>query len=316
VGEMERIETSDPASSIFLTINSTDKRLILKWIDDVPWENYAYNIYRFNEASQQFDFIATTTVNQYEDYGLTNGDTYCYYVKSVGQYLLPDTMAPLYNRSQEQCAIPVDNIPPDTPVTEIKTDCDNVIFWWTFPHFDSYLDVYQYYIYYQPNYKTEMFIIDSFPNFDVCFPTPCSHIIQNLPSITGCYSMLIRDEVGNLSEMTPKLCFDVEECDTYRLPNVFTPDGDNFNETWRPFPYSNVERIALDVHDRWGRRVFRTENPDINWDGTDENSHRPLPEGTYYYGCDVFFYTLDGIKKKMLIGTVVILRDNSVKQNR
>ena len=315
-GKLELIEISNPASSIFLSIYETDERLILKWKDDVPWENFEYIIYRSNNETLLFDSIAITTVQQYEDRNLSNGLTYCYYVKSVGFYLIPDTLAPLYNRSQVQCGTPVDNIPPDTPVAEIKTDCEYVTFWWSFPNPDSYLDAYQYYIYYQPNYKTEMFCIDSFPNYGICYPSPCSHIIQNLPSITGCYAMLIKDEAENYSEMTPKLCFDVDECVTYSLPNVFTPDGDSYNEKWKPFPYSNVEKIDLVVYDRWGKRVFKTEDPDINWDGTHENNHRPLPEGTYYYGCDVFLYTLDGIKKKLITGIVMIIRDNSLKQNR
>ena len=127
--------------------------------------------------------------------------------------------------------------------------------------------------------------------------------------------MLIIDEAGNKSEMTPKHCFDVDECKTYSLPNVFTPDGDGINDTWLPFPYTSVQKINLEVHDRWGRRVFRTEDPDIHWDGTDERSNRPLPEGTYYYGCDVYLYTLEGVKKKLLTGIVMILRNNNRKQN-
>jgi gliding motility-associated-like protein len=309
-GIMESIETSDPASSIFLSIYETDKKLQLTWNEEVSWENYAYILYRFNENTQQFDSLTIVLNNNYEDCELTNGVSYCYYIQSEGRHLLPDTVAPLLNRSQEICGEPYDNIPPDTPNADIETDCKNVTFLWTFPHIDSYLDAYQYYIHYQPHYKTEMFCIDSFPNFDVCFPSPCSHIIENLPSITGCYSMLIKDEAGNLSEMTPKLCFDVDECDTYRLPNVFTPDGDGINDTWIPFPYSNVEKINLEVYDRWGKRVFKTEDPDIKWDGFNEHSHRPCPEGTYYYGCDVFLFTLDGIKMKMLTGTVVILRNS------
>jgi len=314
-GILEHIETSDPASSIFLTIYETDRRLVLTWFDDVPWENYAHTVYRFSNNTQQFDSIVTVPTNHYEDFGLTNGFTYCYYIKSAGRYLFPDTVSPLYNRSQIGCGTPVDNVPPDTPATEINTDCENVTFLWSFPYPDSYEDAYQYYIYYQPNYKTPMFCIDSFQNPSTCYPSPCSYIIQNMPSITGCYSMLIRDEAGNISDTTSKRCFDVDECDTYSLPNVFTPDGDGINDTWIPFPYSNVEKINLDVHDRWGRRVFRTENPDINWDGTDINSHRPLPEGTYYYGCDVYLYTLEGVKKKLLSGIVMIIRDKNAKQN-
>jgi gliding motility-associated-like protein len=312
---MERVESSDPASSIFLSIYETDKRLQLTWNEDVPWVNQNYIVYRLNEITQQFDPIASISETFYEDKGLINGIEYCYYVQSMGRYLIPDTIAPLLNRSQIACGIPIDNIPSDTPITEIKTDCKNVTFLWTFPEPDSYLDAYQYYIYYQPNYKTEMKRIDSFYYDAPCYLSPCSYIIENPLSVTGCYAMLISDEAGNYSEMTPKLCFDADECYTYSLPNVFTPDGDGINETWHPFPYTNVKKIDLVVYDRWGRRVFATDNPDIKWDGKDEHSHRPLPEGTYYYGCDVFLYTLNGTKKKFLSGTVMILRSNKSRQN-
>ena len=314
-GEMLHIENSDPASSVFLLITDTDKQLILSWNEEVPWENGYYLIYRYNDRMQQFDFIDTTSYDYYVDRGLENGRSYCYFVKSDGMYVLPDTVAPLYNRSQVTCGTPVDNVPPDTPDTEITTDCENVTFLWRFPYPDSFKDAYQYYIYYQPNYQTPLFCIDSFPNFNDCYPSPCEHIVQNLHSITGCYAMLIKDEAGNYSEMTPKLCFDIEQCTTYSLPNVFTPDGDGINDTWLPFPYSNVEKINLEVHDRWGKRVFKTKDPDIKWDGTDEKSHRPLPEGTYYYGCDVYLFTLEGIKKKFLSGTVMIIRNSRAKQN-
>ena len=314
-GELEYIETSDPASSIFLTIYETDKRLELTWNEQIPWKNELYIIYRFNEQTQQFDSIATTAKNQYDDSDLTNGSTYCYFVTSVGRYTVPESIALFYNRSQVTCGVPIDNIPPDTPVTEITTDCKNVIFLWTFPEPDSYLDAEQYYIYYQPNYQTPLFCIDSFFYTSPCYPSPCSHTIQNLPAITGCYTMLIKDAVGNESKMTHKICFDVDECKTYSLPNVFTPDGDGVNDMWLPFPYTNVQKIDLVVHDRWGKQVFKTEDPDIKWDGTDNHTHRPLPEGTYYYGCDVYLYTLNGIKKKFLSGIVMILRGKEEKQN-
>ena len=313
-GDLEHIESSDPASSIFLSVFETDKRLELSWNEQVPWKNETYIIYRFNNHTQQFDSIATTVYHSYDDVGLTNETTYCYYVTSVGQYMIPDTITPLYNRSQMECGTPFDNIPPDTPISEITTDCKNVTFLWSFPNEDSYLDAYQYYIYYQPNYQTPLFCIDSFSTFSLpCYPSSCTHVVQNLPSITGCYAMMIQDESGNYSELTPKLCFDIDQCSTYSLPNVFTPDGDGVNDTWLPFPYTNVQKISLDVYDRWGKHVFKTECPDINWDGTDAHSHRPLPDGTYYYGCNVYLYTLDGIKKKFFNGIIMILRSGKAK---
>ena len=314
-GVMEQIEISDPASSIFLSIYETDKRLKLSWNEQVPWKNERYIVERFNTQTQQFDSIVSVNDSFYDDVGLTNGETYCYYVTSVGQYLFSENTTPFYNRSQIECGVPVDNIPPDMPATEITTDCENVTFLWTFPNAESYLDAAQYYIYYQPNYQTPWSCIDSFSNAFVCYPAPCAHVVQNLSSITGCYAMIIKDEAGNFNEMTKKLCFDVDQCSTYSLPNIFTPNGDGVNDTWYPFPYTNVKKISLEVYDRWGKLVFKTENPDIHWDGTDRQTHRPLPEGTYYYGCDVYLQTLNGIKKKSLSGIVTIARGAHSKKN-
>ena len=313
-GKLELIEVSNPASSIFLTVSGTDKRMKLAWNEEVPWKNETYVIYRFNEEKQQFDSIATTETNSYDDDGLTNGTEYCYYVKSVGLYLLPEVLAPLYNRSHIKCGTPIDNIPPDIPDLKINTDCQDVIFSWTFPYSDSYLDAHQYYIYYQPNYQTPLSCIDSFTRSLPCYPSSCQYIIQNIPSVTGCYALRVIDEAGNYSETSP-FCFDVDECDTYSLPNVFTPDGDGVNDTFYPFPYTNVQKIDIVIYDRWGRRVFRTDNPDINWDGTDEHSHRPLPEGTYYYGCDVYLYALTGTKTKFLSGIIMLFRNKNAKRD-
>jgi hypothetical protein len=67
-GVIEQIETSDPASSIFITLYETDKQLKLTCIDEVPWENYVHIIYRFNDKTQHFDSIATTNSQEYTDY--------------------------------------------------------------------------------------------------------------------------------------------------------------------------------------------------------------------------------------------------------
>jgi gliding motility-associated-like protein len=39
--------------------------------------------------------------------------------------------------------------------------------------------------------------------------------------------------------------------------------------------------FSLEVYDRWGALVFRTDQPAPGWDGAIEG--RPAPEGTYLY---------------------------------
>lgn len=69
---------------------------------------------------------------------------------------------------------------------------------------------------------------------------------------------------------------EIDVCDT-TIPNIFSPNGDNINETfdiqgWEGFPGSRLE-----VFNRWGTLVYENDNYQSNWRGDD------LAEGTYFY---------------------------------
>lgn len=49
-------------------------------------------------------------------------------------------------------------------------------------------------------------------------------------------------------------------------PSAFSPNGDDFNETWKP-SVLGAREYQLDVFDRWGREVFSTTDPNAGWDG-------------------------------------------------
>jgi gliding motility-associated-like protein len=52
------------------------------------------------------------------------------------------------------------------------------------------------------------------------------------------------------------------------VPNMFTPNGDGLNDSWKPTmsEYSR-DGYMLSIFDRWGERVFFTTDPDMEWDG-------------------------------------------------
>ena len=64
----------------------------------------------------------------------------------------------------------------------------------------------------------------------------------------------------------------------------------------------------MQIFDRWGKEVFETRDPDINWDGKDRTTHQLCSDGTYFYICDVFEITLAGIVKRNLRGSVTLLK--------
>jgi gliding motility-associated-like protein len=108
--------------------------------------------------------------------------------------------------------------------------------------------------------------------------------------------------------MTTPVCFDVDDCMDYHLPNVFTPNGDGVNDLFQPYqPYSNVEKIDMTIYNRWGRKVFHTEEPNINWDGKDYLSKQLCSDGTYFYSCDVYLHSLSGVITVPLHGSITLI---------
>ncbi len=305
------IENSDPATSIFLKIASADKRLVLSWTNIQPWNNVQYKVFRFNSVTEDWDSVATVSETHYTDYNLENGKTYCYYVEAEGYYWIPDTIGPLYNRSQRECGSPYDKEPPELPVIDIETDCQNVEFSWLFSSDSAATDAVYYYIYYKPTLEGEFTCIDSFDNAQICYPVPCTYSISTSGSevLVGCYAMRVADSNYNITQLTDSLCIDVFDCLEYQLPNVFTPNGDGINELFTPFmPYYGVQKVEMEIFNRWGKRVFHTADPDILWDGADETTHLPSSDGVYYYGCKLYVNTLAGEIYYLLNGSITLIR--------
>jgi gliding motility-associated-like protein len=299
------IGSSQLAESMYLEITPTDKKLILAWNIDVPWTNLSYAIFRYNMQQALFDSIGFTTEPHFTDRGLANGNQYCYYIQSRGEYSGGGFVDPIINLSQIACGIPVDDQPPCAPVLTIHTDCENAsnALAWINPNDTCIHDIVKYYIWYTPAPNQEFTVIDSL--FGI-YDTTYSH--QPVQSIVGCYAVSAVDSTGNESDLSNIICIDYTACPTYRLPKVFTPNGDAWNNLFVPFPYTSVESINLHIFNRWGNEVFHTNIPDINWDGKDQTTNQPCSDGVYYYVCDVYEITLTGIVKRTLQGAVTILR--------
>lgn len=64
------------------------------------------------------------------------------------------------------------------------------------------------------------------------------------------------------------------------VPNVFTPNGDGVNDEFRVL-YRSIREYHIEVYNRWGKLVYRSNDPSKGWDGTINN--RPAAEGAYFY---------------------------------
>ncbi len=96
-----------------------------------------------------------------------------------------------------------------------------------------------------------------------------------------------------------------EECVVY-APNAFTPNGDNRNDIFSIQPVCEVdgylEHYDLRIFDRWGRKVFESQSPDVGWDGSNAEH-----KGVYTYTLEFRFSSERETKTRIKRGFVTIL---------
>lgn len=302
------VGSTQVASSVFLTLAPSDNQLTLSFAPVVPWINDTFVVYRKNPVTLNFDSIGFSTTTTYADQNLGNGNTYCYKVKSIGHYFASGLVDPIINYSQETCGSPVDHTPPCPPVLMIIPDCDKIenALIWTNPNHFCANDVVSYNIYYSSTDNNNLDLLTSITNAN-----DTTFLHQNLASIAGCYAVTAVDSFMNESALSNIVCLDIDSCNLYTLPNVFTPDGDGHNDYFIPFPYDFVEKINLQVFNRWGKIVFTTEDPAINWDGKNKNNGMECSDGVYFYICDVYEIRLTGLVKRTINGYIHLYRNKN-----
>lgn len=305
-------DSSAAASSVFLRVNPTDKATLLFWEEVVPWDNYAFEIYR-KTGNDPFAFIATVGENTYKDQGLINGTEYCYYVRSIGSYGISGIEDPLFNKSQEACAVPFDDVPPCPPIIRVNNLCNeegaiseedliNTVIWndpgpgeCPNPEHAS-----AYNVYYAPSATNDFEFLGT-------VNANAPHTFQHQPAlgVAGCYAVTAVDAIGNESEFSNVIC--LVNCPFFKLPNAFTPNGDGSNDLFKPFPFRFIERIDLKVFNRWGQLVFQTSDPDINWDGRNLGG-KELADGVYHYVCNVYEQGFATTQPYQLTGYIELIR--------
>ena len=64
------------------------------------------------------------------------------------------------------------------------------------------------------------------------------------------------------------------------MPNAFSPNGDKYNEEYKPKEYQSIVEFHAYIFNRWGQKLFEWTDPSKGWDGT-YNGH-PVKEGVYF----------------------------------
>jgi gliding motility-associated-like protein len=327
-GSAEITETSTLASSVRLNLvpDGNNNLNTLTWTYQVPWDNSTRPTLIFRRSGSTntgpYTQVATLTPGvgatsaTYTDRGLIKGETYCYYVQTNGQYAAPTNslnqpiLTNLLNRSQEICAVLIPT--PCTPVlTLAPTNCDSLAALPVFPvdgqRYQNRLrwtlgstpagcsgEVAYFRIYYRSTADGPLVLLDSTTQYTY---------LHRLPATTGgagCYVVQAVSAAKVRSALSNVACQD--NCVFFLLPNIFTPNGDDVNERFRPKTASPILRTHIQIFNRWGRKVYESDkDPLINWDGggalSEVGTSGKVSNGLYYYLAEVEFADFAATKR-------------------
>ncbi len=118
------------------------------------------------------------------------------------------------------------------------------------------------------------------------------------PNRETVYTVTMTDQNGCQSSDIVSIFYDI----TIYVPNTFTPDQDEFNQTFMMYG-GNIKEFHMMIFDRWGELIFETYDMKYGWDGT--YNGLICQDGTYIWKIELE----DAFdKKKQLVGHVNLIR--------
>ncbi|WP_162550350.1 gliding motility-associated C-terminal domain-containing protein [Hymenobacter nivis] len=306
----EIVEPAGTASSVrtALVPDSPNKQITVNWTYQTPWDNTQKPtlVFRSGTAGGPFAQVgsvtSTTTGGTYvdKDPALVKGNTYCYYVQTNGQYNPTGYLSALINKSQIICTTLTDQ--PCVPVLTLAlVNCDSLArnppangqvysnsLRWTASATPTGCSapIAYYRVFYGATATGALTLLDS--------TNTMSYVHRNLPELGGCYAVQAVSTGGLRSALSNVAC--QNNCPFFILPNIFTPNGDVFNEVFQPKSSSPLRSVHFKAFNRWGVKVFESTTTSrifINWDGGgavgESGSSGKVSDGLYYYLAEVEF---------------------------
>jgi gliding motility-associated-like protein len=126
--------------------------------------------------------------------------------------------------------------------------------------------------------------------------------IQALDNGDNFYTLTISDIFGCSSNDTT-IRINVTEAYSIGVPKAFTPNGDKINDIIKVDGWGIKRLIEFSVFNRYGTKVFSTDNIDEGWDGTYKDKDQNIDTYTYYLYVEMWDDT-----KKEIQGTFSLYR--------
>lgn len=95
-------------------------------------------------------------------------------------------------------------------------------------------------------------------------------------------SLLVKHESGCTDTLTKLI--DILPLNTLQFPNAFTPNGDGLNDDFLGVGYlEGIKAYQLSIWNRWGEKIFESQDPSVGWNGRKNNSGGESPQDTYIF---------------------------------
>lgn len=112
------------------------------------------------------------------------------------------------------------------------------------------------------------------PNYDFGTSNGQDNVTVS-PANNEWFYVIVSDACGSYAGSEDELIY--LECDL-EIPNIFTPNGDGFNDFFEIINMDHYPNAVLEIYNRWGNLVFKKENGYKNdWDGGE------FSDGVYFY---------------------------------
>ncbi len=117
----------------------------------------------------------------------------------------------------------------------------------------------------------------------------------------GKYYLTVKDQNGCIGKDSIELY--KKDCIPFIIPNTFTPNKDGVNDIFRPIITETVTNYKFSIWNRWGLKIYTTENQFAGWNGFYNGQLQET--GTYVYILE--FLDSDNVPKKYK-GTIILVR--------
>ena len=309
---------SDIATSVFIEAVGRSRRVNIEISQVSPsWDTISFDIYRKMawQSDTDFEFITNTALRNFTDVNLMNDSTYTYKIRAIGRHFDERINSyELINWSQKVNATPTIGVP-CTPDLWVELFCNplehRLEWWWSFDNDCDIDDSTAFHIFFSPS------IAGSFTEIG---KVVSENTFTNPNVFAGWYYIVASNRTtdGRVFYSEPSqiryILFQqyYDECMNFVLPNVFTPNNDGINDEFKVIQPHNLPdgfgMFTIRIFNRWGNLVFESNSPNFEWDGVNQSTGRPAPDGTYFWVIELGGPGGETLIRETLSGSVTLLR--------